>query len=97
MENAEEKIMEILHDPEKMEQVMSIARSLGFPPPEEPSSGPPTVPDVPGDERQEALLHALLPYLRPGRREKLERALRLAKLSQFAEQALRNETGQKDR
>ena len=64
MENAEEKIMEILHDPEKMEQVMSIARSLGFPPPEQASAEnaeTAAVPAMSGDERQEALLHALLP------------------------------------
>lgn len=40
------------------------------------------------DEKQEALLCALKPYLRPERREKLDRAAQLARLSGLAGAAL---------
>ena len=40
-------------------------------------------------QRQEALLRALEPFLRPARREKIERALQIARLSGIAGSALR--------
>lgn len=43
-----------------------------------------------GDEKQEALLCALKPFLRPERREGIDRAMQLAKLSQLASFALKN-------
>ena len=42
------------------------------------------------DGRQEALLLALKPYLRPERRGKIDRALQIAKISHLAGFALRN-------
>ena len=42
------------------------------------------------DGRQEALLQALKPYLRPERRGKIDRALQIAKISHIAGFALRN-------
>ena len=99
MENLEEKIMDVLADPEKMEGILSIAKSLGVSPPEEPEQEP-SLPVGPlmellgkantSDTRQDALVNALLPYLRPERRKKLQRALRMAKLSHLAEFALKN-------
>ena len=42
------------------------------------------------DGKQEALLCALKPFLRPERREGIDRAMQLAKLSQLAGIALKN-------
>lgn len=83
-ENLEEKLSQVLNDPNSMAQLMSFAQSLGMGPPDAPPPpGPP-----PGDDSfvrgilqlvrqanqkdgpQEALLAALKPYLRPERREK---------------------------
>lgn len=41
-----------------------------------------------GDDRREALLNALAPYLSPQRRETLERARRIVRLTRVAAQAL---------
>ena len=110
-ENLEEKLSQVLNDPNSMAQLMSFAQSLGMgppdtPPPPGPSPGPP-----PGDEAfvrgilqlvgqanqkdgpQEALLAALKPYLRPERREKLDRAMRIARISQIAGGALKQHGG----
>lgn len=110
-ENLEEKLSQVLNDPNSMAQLMSFAQSLGMgppdaPPPPGPSPGPP-----PGDDAfvrgilqlvrqanqkdgpQEALLAALKPYLRPDRREKLDRAMRIARISQIAGGALKQHGG----
>ena len=42
------------------------------------------------DPRQEALMQALRPYLKPNRQNKLERALQIAQLSRFAKVAMQN-------
>lgn len=55
-----------------------------------PVQAPPPVPPMGGlAQRQEALLRALEPFLRPARREKIERALQIARLSGIAGSALR--------
>ena len=41
------------------------------------------------DARQENLLNALKPFLKPSRREKIDRALQVARLSHLAQAALR--------
>lgn len=41
-----------------------------------------------GDDRREALLNALAPYLSPQKREKLEQARRIVRLTRVAAQAL---------
>ena len=41
-----------------------------------------------GDSRQEALLAAMEPYLSPGRREKLDRAVKLARMARLAQLAM---------
>ena len=96
-ENLEEKLSQVLNDPNSMAQLMSFAQSLGMGPPDAPPPpGPPPGPSPgppPGDDAfvrgilqlvrqanqkdgpQEALLAALKPYLRPDRREKLDRAM----------------------
>ena len=59
-------------------------------PPAPPVQTPPSVPPMGGlAQRQEALLRALEPFLRPARREKIERALQIARLSGIAGSALR--------
>lgn len=80
MDDLSQRIQEILEDPGKLQQVMDLASTLGLDPPEE-SSAP--SPQEPGrrSARQAALVQALLPYLRPGRRERLQRAIRVAQLS----------------
>ena len=42
----------------------------------------------PGQDSQQALLRAILPALKPRRREKLEKAMRLAKLARLAKGGL---------
>ena len=100
MDEIQNTIQEILGDPEKLEQIRAMAASLGFspdadnPPGEEntEASAAQGLPfPLPGSEpRQEALLRALMPYLNPGRQKRLERALRVAKLSRIAGAALQN-------
>ena len=106
-ENLEEKLSQVLNDPNSMAQLMSFAQSLGMGPPDAPPPpGPP-----PGDDAfvrgilqlvrqanqkdgpQEALLAALKHYLRPERREKLDRAMRIARISQIAGGALKQHGG----
>lgn len=95
MEDMEEKILGVLRDPQQMEQIMAIAGNLGLT--QEEGDAPPVTELLQKfgapDHRQEALMHALAPYLKPQRRKKLERALRLAKLSHLAGFALQHETG----
>ena len=66
------------------------AQAEAAPQPEPPKPGPPPMPPGGGlAQRQEALLRALEPFLRPARREKIERALQIARLSGLAGGALR--------
>ena len=106
-ENLEEKLSQVLNDPNSMAQLMSFAQSLGMAPPDAPPPPGPPPGAPPGDDAfvrgilqlvrqanqtdgpQEALLAALKPYLRPERREKLDRALRIARISQLAGSALK--------
>ena len=49
--------------------------------------------EEPGEEKKRALLRALEPWLSEPRREKLERAMKLARLSRLARLALREGQG----
>ena len=69
-ENLEEKLSQVLNDPNSMAQLMSFAQSLGMGPPDAPP-----------------------PYLRPERLEKLDRAMRIARISQIAGGALKQHGG----
>ena len=42
------------------------------------------------EQKQQALIRALLPYLRPGRQRRLERAMQVAQLSHLAGAALKS-------
>ena len=114
-EKLEEKLSQVLNDPNSMAQLMSFAQSLGMRPPDAPPPpGPPPGPSPgppPGDDAfvrgilqlvrqanqkdgpQEALLAALKPYLRPDRREKLDRAMRIARNTQIADGAKKQHGG----
>lgn len=46
------------------------------------------------EEKQQALVRALLPYLRPDHQKRLERAVQIARLSHLAGTAWRNESHQ---
>lgn len=97
MSELEEKLGALLSNPQLMQQVMSMAQSLGGPPPspQEPKTEE-TVPTFDPailqnlsrmagknhiDGNQQALLNALCPYLSRERVNKLERAMRAARLA----------------
>ena len=105
-EGFEDKLNQILSDPDSMAKIMNLAQSLGGPSaaPNGPPDPPPDDAFVKGilrlmqqaqhtDKRQEALLCALKPYLAPERQAKIDEALRIAKLSQLAGFALKNYGG----
>lgn len=99
MENLDEALGKLLSDPNAMSQVMSLAQSLGAMVPPEPEVQKPEAPlplqglekltSLSGsNDRHTALFRALGPFLSPKRREKLERAMQLARLSGLASLAL---------
>lgn len=103
MENMEEKIMDVLGDPEKLSQIMDIAKGLGFSPPaDDATAAAEPEPEMTGaimgllqkmnapNGKRDALMHALMPYLQPNRQKKLQRALQVAKMSKIAGAALKN-------
>ena len=98
MEQLEDKLGVILNNPQLMGQIMSMAQSLGQNPPEQEPSPPPQPNFDPAilaklgslagqgqvDGNQQALLTALHPYLSRRKVEKLERAMRAAKMARMA-------------
>lgn len=104
MEGIEEKLGSVLNNPQLMQQIMSMAQSLGQPAPEpEPAADIPTLPDLDPaamskilslaskagiDQNQKALLQALKPYLTQVRIQKLEKAMRASKIASIATSAL---------
>lgn len=104
MSGMEEQLGAILSNPQMMQQLMSMAQTLGGqgPPPEPPREAPPEpavdlamVQKLSGlarkgtiDDRERSLLKALHPYLSSLRLEKLERAMRAAKMAQAASAVL---------
>jgi len=99
MDQMEDKLNSILSNPQMMQQIMSMAQTLGQQnaPKDEPA--PAQVPNI--DPRligqlsglvgksattkdEQALLRALSPYLRSERIAKLEKAMRAAKMAKFA-------------
>ena len=97
MDQIEEKLGAILNNPQLMQQIMSMAQSLGQQS-EQKGQNPPLAGFDPklisqlsslanqnqttGEEQ--ALLQALSPYLRRERIHKLEKAMRAAKMARFA-------------
>lgn len=97
MDQMEDKISAIMNNPQLMSQIMSMAQSLGSsqPSPQEPPSQPvfdpamlqrlSTFASQSGiDSNQQTLLRALNPYLSDGKVEKLEKAMRAAKMARMA-------------
>lgn len=85
MDDLAEKINAVLNDPAQLQQVMHLASSLGLGQSAAPEFPSENEADTPAEERrstrQAALVRALMPYLRPGRRERLQRAIQVAQLS----------------
>ena len=95
MSELEEKLGALLSNQQLMQQVAAMAQAMGkSPPPSPQTQQTPSLPDpalmqgIAGmmqksgvDSDQQALLHALAPYLSPGRIAKLERAMRAARLA----------------
>ncbi len=99
MEGMENKIQEILNNPNMMQQIMSMAQNFQSPPQEEspPQTSPfpdidmATIQRIAGfasqsniDKNQRNLLSALGPYLSQFRISKLEKAMRAAKMANMA-------------
>ena len=96
MSELEEKLSQVLSNPEMMQQIMALAGSLGAaqPEPQQVREAPslPLDPALLGkiaagtgvDQNQKALLKALGPYLSRERSAKLERAMRAAKMATLA-------------
>lgn len=95
MEGMEEKLGQILNNPQLMQQIMSMAQAIN----QEPNQSPPqeptkNMPDMSAlsrisdlmsrasiDREQQSLLKALGPYLSAVKLRKLERAMHAAKLA----------------
>lgn len=100
MSQLEEQLGQVLSNPQLMQQIQSLAQSLGAgQKPEEPAPPSPSLPlPDPGllqrvsalagnagvDADQQALLNALGPYLSRERVSKLEKAMRAARMAVFA-------------
>ena len=96
MEDLESKLGAILGNPQMMQQIMSIAQNFQSSPEPPPASAVPeidfaTIQKITSligktgiDTQQKALLHALAPYLSNQRVQKLEKAMRAAKLAGMA-------------
>lgn len=108
MSEMEEKLGQILSNPQMMQQIMSLAQAMNAsqpqkqeptPPPKPPQPTVPAIPDIDPnllrslssmtrqggiDQNQQALLKALSPYLSQSRVNKLERAMRAAKMAGLA-------------
>ena len=100
MAEMEDRLNSILNNPQMMQQIMSMAESMkqsSNPP--EPNASQNSSPDLDIDlirqlsgmaqkgtidHNQQGLLKALTPYLSQARISKLEKAMRAAKMAQFA-------------
>lgn len=99
MDRMEDKLGAILNNPQLMGQIMSMAQSLGQSTPEAPQAPAQEQPNFDPallaklgslagqgqvDGNQKALLTALHPYLSRRKVEKLEKAMRAAKMARMA-------------
>ena len=97
MSELEEKLASLLANPQLMGQIQAMAQNFTSGPAPAPSAPPqPTLPQgISGllsaavvDDKQQNLLCALSPYLSQRRVEKLERAMRAAKMASTASSLL---------
>ena len=99
MSELDDKLNSVLNNPQLMQQIMSMAQNMNNSTPAEPAASSEPLPDLDLnlirqlsgmaqngtiDQNQRSLLKALGPYLSPGRIGKLEKAMRAAKMAQFA-------------
>lgn len=99
MSEMEDKLGAILNNPQMMQQIMSLAQSLGQEQPQQqeppkqqtPDFDPAMLARLAGlarqsgtDNQQRALLSALSPYLSRERVSKLEKAMQAAKMARLA-------------
>ena len=99
MSEMEDKLGSILNNPQMMQQIFSLAQSLGQGQPSQPEPPKPQTPDFDPamlaklaglahqsgtDNQQRALLSALSPYLSRERVGKLEKAMQAAKMARLA-------------
>lgn len=99
MSELEDKLNNVLNNPQLMQQIMSMAQNINTATPVETPPAQEKLPDLDInlirqlsgmaqkgtiDSNQQTLLKALGPYLSPGRIGKLEKAMRAAKIAQFA-------------
>ena len=100
MSELEEKLSSVLSNPQLMQQIMAMAQSMGTSREEPSESKQPAMSSHPDPEmlrqlagfsqsagvdgNQKALLSALGPYLSRDRVDKLERAMRAAKMAAMA-------------
>lgn len=105
MDGIEDKLNQLLNDPNSMAQIMSLVQSFGLgAPPDQGDHKPPPPPDdgmlqslmsimceaQKSNPQQEALLCALKPFVRPERRDKIDRAMQIARISHIASSAIRS-------
>lgn len=104
MADMNEMLSGILSNPQAMESIMAMAKSLGqqqsqsAPAPTPPGADPVQLMqsllqlsrNMSGDERQIALFQALKPFVRPDRAERLDRAIQVARISRLAGRALQS-------
>ena len=98
MNSLTERIEQVLSNPDSLKQIMEMASAIGIRDTSQDMDIP--LPEVQQnlssametlrcrDQKQENLIHALLPYLKPGKRQRLERAMQIAQLSQLAGAAI---------
>lgn len=109
MEGLEEKLSAMLSDPDTMKKVMSMAQALGAQHSEQPAQQTSAMPEMDLsmlkklsglagqgsiDKDQQNLLRALSPYLSRQRIQKLENAMRAAKMARFAAATLSSKSSQ---
>lgn len=88
MDEWQDSLNSILSDPEQMEKIAGLAKSLmgssGETPAAPPEKGALLSSVSQNESREEALLRAMQPYLSQRRRGKLERAMKLARVARLA-------------
>ena len=107
MSELEDRLNSILSDPGQMEKIAGLARSLmggENAAPEPPAAEVPLLKKLGGlmaaapqtPSREQALLSAMRPWLSEKRREKMDRAMQLARMARIARLAMGELGGESD-
>ena len=104
MDNIQKRVAEVLNDPERLKQISDIASAMGIPENNSNHSFDQVPIDTileqasqilqqvqTKESRQQTLVQALLPYLNPQRKNRLERAMQVLQISKLAETALQSQ------